>query len=237
MRRALLAVLVALAAACSDDEGDGAAVASTTTTDAPAPTTTAAVPAPTSTAVAAPACPSELAAPTESLTYALELDGVAGDDAATASLADDGWHLQVVLGDGGAADELLTTAPTDLARVVGPIDLDGNGTQELWVQVGTGAAATVVGLFRLDGCDLEPVLLDGTPAEFAIGGTVTLLQGLACGAADVTHLGATSEDGFTYATLERTYVLQGGELVAVGDETGTLAADDPELAAYSDFGC
>lgn len=240
---AAAALLLLLAVGCSGGDPTIEAApgttgrATTTTTTTAAPATTA--PASTTATTAGPACPpGDLAAPSGDPTYVgAEVDGLAGGDTAYAHLADDGWHLRIDLGDGGTADELLATAPADAARVLGAADLDGDGTDELWVQVGTGAAVTIVGLYDVDGCDLEPVVADGVPAAFAIGGTVLLLQGLACGESDVTHLGATSEDGVTYATLDLTYELQDGALVRVGDETGTLTADDPALAAYSEFAC
>lgn len=235
-----VAALLLLAVGCSDggDPTVEAAPAPTTTTSAVATTASTAAPATTST-TAGPRCPDDdVAAPQgEATATPAELDGLAGGDGALAHVAADGWRLRVDLGDGGAADELLATAPSDVARVLSAADLDGDGTDELWVQVGTGAAVTIVGLYDLDGCDIEPVLVDGVPAEFAVGGTVLLLQGLACGESDVTHLGATSDDGLTYATVDLTYELRAGELVRVGDETNTLTADEPALAGYSDFAC
>jgi hypothetical protein len=240
VRRAGAAALLLLVAACSG--GDPTVEAAPGTTGRPATTTTATTAttlASTTATTAGAACPAGDLTPStgEVASVGAEVDGLAGDDTAYAHLADDGWHLRIDLGDGGATDELLATAPADVARVLRARDLDGDGTDELWVQVGTGAAATIVGLYDVDGCDLEPVLADGAPAEFAIGGTVLLLQGLACGESDVTHLGATSEDGVTYATLDLTYELRAGELVRVGDETNTITADDLSLASYSEFAC
>ena len=226
--RAVAALLLLLAAGCSGgDPTVEAAPDSTTTTSTTATTTsTTAVPATTSTTTG-PACP---AAPSvsdgtvggtlvgEPTPVVATIDGGAADDLVSTELGEGGWHVVVRLADGGAIDELLPSAAADSVRVRSAIDIDADGTDELWVQVGTGASVDIVGLYDLDGCDIEPVLIEGVPAQFSVGGTVLLLQGLACGESDVTHLGATSEDGVTYAALDLTYELEGGSLVRIGDE-------------------
>ena len=245
MRRSALLLLTALTlasvGACSDDDGDGdgdEAVASTATVVDDATSTTGAR-GTTSTSARAVCEAAEVPAPRGELTYiGAELDGDDEGDTAYTTLADDGWHLRADLGDGGTADELLTTSPSDEANVESVRDLDGDGTDELWVVVGNGASARIVGLFDLDGCDLEAVQLGGSPAEFAVGGPVLLLQGVRCEAdGRVTHLGATSEDGESFTTLDLTYELRGGELVRVADASGALTSADAELAAYSTFDC
>lgn len=117
------------------------------------------------------------------------------------------------------------------------VDLDDDGVAEVWRSVGSGAAADILELRRVEGCVEVPVLLEGVPAQFAIGGTVTLLQGVRCDDGLVVHLGATSEDGERYATLDVSYELVDGELVRVDDESGELDASDPELRDYSSFEC
>lgn len=244
-RLAAAGLVVLLAGACTDDGGAPAAVAPTSTTPTTAASTTttsttSTVAAPTETTAAGPACPGE-AIPAEVDAAAVldaDLDGDGGPEAVTTYLAADGsWHLHADAVDGSAVDEPLATGPLDDAHVLTAGDLDADGRAEVWVQVGTGAATTIVGLFHLDGCDFEPVGLDDQPAQFAVGGTVLLLQGVACGDDTVTHLGATSEDGLVYTTLDLTYSLQGGQLVRTGDESGEVDADDPDLEPYSTFDC
>lgn len=243
MRPALALAALALLAACGADDGGGAVdeAAATTNSEAPATSTSSTtIAAPTtSTSAPGPACPGQpVGTAVDAASTDAQLDGDGQLDFAYAyQLGPANWTLRVDFADGGSTEEELTTTPQDVARVVAVRDLDDDGTDELFVQVGTGAAVVIVGLFAVDGCDIEPILLDGSPATFAIGGTVLLLQGLACGASDVTHLGATSDDGATYATLDLTYELEDGQLVRVGDETGTLTADDPALASYSDVAC
>jgi hypothetical protein len=117
------------------------------------------------------------------------------------------------------------------------IDLDGDGVDEVWRPAGSGAAVDIVELRRLEGCSEVPVLLEGGPAQFAVGGSVLLLQGIRCEGGLVVHLGATSEDGETYATLDLFYELRDGALVRVDDETGRLPATDPDVGDYSSFDC
>jgi hypothetical protein len=241
MRRAAgvsLAALVLLVGACSDDEGDGEGEGDAVA----APTTTSAVDGSTTTAEATT---TSTADPCRSVTepggedpLELDFDGDGHQDIASTRMAD-GWRLVVELGGGGGAvDELLNTAQGDFARADATRDHDGDGDDELWVVVGSGASTSVYSLFDLDACDLETVQLGGGPAEFAVGGPVLLLQGVRCeDDGRITHLGATSEDGESYTTLDLTYELRGGELVRVADASGTMTIADDGLAAYSTFDC
>jgi len=139
---------------------------------------------------------------------------------------------------GTSAPATTTTCPEPAGEPpVATIDLDGDGVEERWVRAGRGAAVDIVELRRVEGCDEVPVTVDGTPAQFAVGGSVLLLQGVRCEDGIVVHLGATSEDGERYVTLDLRYELRGGELVRVGDRSGELTSSDPELADYSSFDC
>jgi hypothetical protein len=127
--------------------------------------------------------------------------------------------------------------PASSEPVAARVDLDGDGVEEVWRNVGRGAATDIVELRRIEGCAEVPVLLEDVPAQFAIGGTVLLLQGIRCADGRVVHLGATSDDGERYATLDLFYELVDGRLVRVDDESGELTASDPEVADYSRFDC
>jgi hypothetical protein len=120
---------------------------------------------------------------------------------------------------------------------VAAVDLDGDGVEEVWRDAGSGAATDIVELRVVVGCDEVTVTNGCFPAQFAVGGSVLLLQGIRCEGGRVVHLGAASEDGETYATLDITYELRGTELVAVDEESGELSASDPALVDYSRFDC
>ena len=143
-----------------------------------------------------------------------------------------------------AVEQTTTTSSTTTTTcappggdVVATVDLDGDGIDERWVPAGQGASVDILRLERLDACASVPVTLDGFPAEFAIGGTVLLLQGVRCEDGLVVHLGATSDDGVSYDTLDLLYELRDGELIRVDDRTGNLDAEDPVLQDYSSFTC
>ena len=130
-----------------------------------------------------------------------------------------------------------TCPPTSSAAPVAAVDLDGDGVDELWRDAGSGASTDIVELHRIDDCVEVAVTLAGNPAQFAVGGSVLLLQGLRCEDGRVVHLGATSDDGERYDTLDIVYELRDGELVHVGESTGVLTSADPELADYGSFDC
>jgi hypothetical protein len=137
-----------------------------------------------------------------------------------------------------AAPSTATTCPPgDDAGVVSRVDHDGDGVDEVWRSAGSGAATDIVELRRVVDCAEVAVTLDGFPAQFAIGGSVLLLNGLRCADGRVVHLGATSEDGENYTTLDIAYELQDGELVRVDDASGQLTTADPAFADYTRFDC
>lgn len=128
-------------------------------------------------------------------------------------------------------------APPPVDDALAVVDLDGDGVDERWVPAGSGAAVEIVELRTVVDCEAVPVRVDGAPAQFGIGGSVLLLQGVRCERGTVVHLGATSEDGERYTTFDVVYQLRDGLLVRVGDRSDELTASDPELADYSGFDC
>jgi hypothetical protein len=79
------------------------------------------------------------------------------------------------------------------------------------------------------------------PATFAIGGTVTHLDGLRCdgtaGGVRLVQFSAESNDGVTYTTTERRLEVQNGRFVVTDTVNGTLDAGDPSLQAFSTLDC
>ncbi len=168
-----------------------------------------------------------------------DVDGDGQDDQVTTIAVEDiGTRLRVDLAAGGSVVHTIPAQADHTATVQAAVDLGRDGSDELWLEVGQGASTDIFGLYDLDGCDLEAVQVDGADAQFGIGGPVLLLQGLRCDdEGRIVHLGATSEDGESFATLDLVYELRDGELVRVDDEPGALTGDDEELQAYSSFDC
>ncbi len=175
-------LLVALAlAACSLGEDSPALdgeVPSTQTTTAETTTTR-----PTTTTTR-PACPEVDLAPSErgKVQRSVDVDGDGRADVAQTfpnELATVTLVIELAAG-GGATLELEVDEGSDPARL-GGADVDRAGGEELWLRVGSGAATLILGLYRLDGCDLEVVRYpNGDPVELPIGGSVANVAGAEC---------------------------------------------------------
>jgi len=208
---------------------------------------------PTSTATVPPStggCPSPGAPGTLQVSTATgDADGDGTRDTVTVfgtGTADDPapYRVRVALGDGhGAAETAITDAEPGAGQQVRAL---GVAIGLVFVQVGSGASAGVVGMFVLDGCDLARVTAPGSqaPAKFAIGGTVTSLSGLRCepvsgkGGARLEVLNATSDDGVTYTTSEQSLRVEQHAFVADGPPaTGTLQATDAALQSFAILAC
>jgi hypothetical protein len=241
---AAAALLLLLAGGCSgDDPTVEAAPGSTTTTSTTVTTTSTTVPATTTTVPEGPCgVPGygeigDDLQPAGSGSTSADIDGDAVADTVSQFTSSGSWRLIVSLAAGGG-DGVDLPVPAGSVPELGPVvDVDGDGSGEVFSLVGQGAATETYALFDLDRCDLEPVVLGEAPAELVVGGTVLQQRGLACGASDLTVLTATSVDGITYETVETTYELERGSLVAAGQESATRPADDPALAGYAEFAC
>lgn len=237
-----LAVLVG-GAACSGDDDEAA----TSTTAAAAPddtgSTTTTERSTTTTAPTADGCdaapPEGDADPVDTIRGDLDGDGSV-DEVLVTSGADGHWYADVALGgDRGTVTEELPTVESDRASAATARDLDGDGDDELFVIVANGAAAQIYGIYDLDGCDLEPVTLDGRPTELAVGGSVVELHGLRCDDdGGLTVLTATSDDGEHYQATARSYGLAGGILTETR-MTGALPLTpaSPEFPDHAQFAC
>lgn len=130
-----------------------------------------------------------------------------------------------------ACDEPPRASDGTAAEVVGE-----TGGVQLAV-VDHGASVEVISLFR--GCPPEPVRLDGAPAAFPVGGTVTHGDGMACVEGRFEVRSATSDDGATYQAVTRVYRLVGDDLVLVDEEASTIEAQrDPDtLQAFYELDC
>lgn len=164
------------------------------------------------------------------------------------------YHVHVDLGGGhGTADAVIVDAATDDTQVVkalGGADItsraglppDGSGV-EAFVTIGSGASDTIVAVFQLLDCSLTRLTgpQGNAPSNFAIGGSVTHLDGLRCdgtaGGQRLVQLSATSDDGVTYTTKETRLTVENGHFTPDAPITDTVAAGDPRLQAFSSLDC
>lgn len=100
------------------------------------------------------------------------------------------WRVQIQTDAGFGAR--LDLPSTDTASAVGGYDVNGDGVDEAFVKVGSGAHADIVGLYTLYepigspatgfSCGMKAVTFFGVPAEaaFAVGASIPYQNGLAC---------------------------------------------------------
>lgn len=233
--------LVALTASCADDDDSAS---STTTSVASTTTESTTSTSTTTTSTTAELCGDVPAAGPDDGDEHLrvDVDGDGADDDVFDYRAGDEWHLRVELAAGGSSD--IVIAPTAAGEVdpIGGVDVDGDGGDELWATVGSGASATIVSLFRFDDCALG-VVSSGRGHEFAVGASVGSASGIECRSRpgdeyDVLFLQATSDDGRTYRTTTTPRRLDGDQLVSAGATTrGTVQASSPDFDRYASFRC
>jgi hypothetical protein len=261
-RRCVLLVCAALVllplAACSKDSKPSAASVSSSSASATLPPST------TTTSTPASGGPCDAAAMPASAINVSHAEGDFNGDGTTDTLTVYGtgttpqpspYHAQIELGDSkGTVDTAIADAATDDSQVVaalGGADItssaglppDGSGV-EAFVQIGSGATGPSVGVFQLIGCALTRLVgPQGTqPSTFAIGGSVTHLDGLRCdgtaGGQRLVQLSATSTDGLSYDTKETRLQVQDGTFSVLGTPiTDTIDGSDPSLQAFSALNC
>jgi len=100
------------------------------------------------------------------------------------------WHAHIQT-DGGFGARIDLPA-SDSARAIGGYDVNGDGVDEAFVKVGSGAYTDIVGLYTLYEpvgapatglyCGMKAVTFSGVPAEaqFAVGASLLNGSGLAC---------------------------------------------------------
>jgi hypothetical protein len=143
------------------------------------------------------------------------------------------WHVRVAFGVGGSDD--VSIVDSDMvapARPIGGHDLDGDGTDEAFVTVGSGAATILVGLYDVAGCSLTRVTIDTEPAVFPIGATVMNVSGLACNVVgDLDRLFAQRVDEDEFEGGFAPFTLSGSVLTpGFGDGAGFSEAEAAALA-------
>ena len=105
--------------------------------------------------------------------------------------------------------------------------------------VDRGASVEIVSVSEVVECAYRTVELDGRPATFPVGGSVTHGDGIRCTDDGITVLSATSDDGATYQATAVDYEVDDGELVETDRRASTIeAGEDPgELDGYYRLDC
>lgn len=260
-----LAVISAAMLACGGGDSSTVTTSGPTTTVAAAevtstaPVTVAAVTttvARTATTVAAPgtqspsitsgpgaACPSSPLPPnvTNVTTGAGSFDGDGQPDVLRAYQAANVWHLRVELSSGGEVDVTVPNIGTgDAVKAVGGFNIDEGLGDEIFATVGSGSYATLVGLWKGGGfCQLTRVTVNGQPATFPVGASVSSRSGVRCIPGTAFQVLETqSTNGTQYTGTIANYDLVGSALVhANTSPPQVLAASHPDLALYGKLTC
>jgi len=215
-------------------------VAETTTSSATTSTTTTSTT--TTTTLPPTVCPrpTPLADGTPSFSGASgDFDGDGAlDQLSTYQVAPDAWRVRVVFADGGGADAAIVDG-FDLAppRPIGGFDIDGDGPQEVFLTVGSGASTVQVGFFDVDSCVATRIRAGGMPATFGVGGSVGTVSGLYCPGDGTLHRNFAqyvAED--EYEGGFEAFLLEGSALTpGFGDGAG-FTADEAFSLAVLDCG-
>lgn len=232
MRRRLLIAALLVLAGCGGSSGPAASTTAIT------PSTTLAV----STTAAPPACAVADLVPGVAVDVAAvtgDVDGDGSDDVLTSYRVPGDpptWRLRVELAAGGSVDVAMEGDVLAAHRVLGVSDLDGDGTSEVFAQVGQGAYTVLIGMWSLVGCDLETVMLGAVPAVFPAGASVANVVGLSCPPGDgLVETVLQSSDGVSYAGVAITYRLDGTGLIEVAEVA--VAATVEQTDQLSGFRC
>jgi hypothetical protein len=238
---AAVAVAVLLLGACGDDDGDDAGgttstTPSTETTETTEATTTSTAEATTSTSAAA-GCPDEAPVPgtatdVQTAPVAFDGDGDGQPDDLTVFRFEGAWWVQVEWAAGGSGAVTIDGADMG-ARPLGGFDLDGDGTDEVWVAISGPASGSLVGVFRVLGCGLWPVLdaSTGQPFAFPVTSSIGSFSGASCESiGDVALVNGELVDSDTgqYETGETPYEYDAssGEVTAGFGDGGSASFDE-----------
>lgn len=220
------------------------AVATTTaavTTTTTAETTTSTTTTTTTTTTAPPTvCPVSPDLPAGTVTFAVvggDFDGDGNEDGMlTYQAGVDDWRLRIVFADGGGADSPIVEGE-DFAppRPIGGFDIDGDGAEEVFVTVGSGASTILVGFFDVAACVAARITESGVPAAFPIGASIGNSSGIYCdGAGTVERNFAQYVADDEYEGGFAPYMLDGSMLTAFpGDGAGFTADEAFALATLA----
>jgi hypothetical protein len=248
----LVAVALAVGVvACGDDDDDAATTdtsaapttgASTTASSEPTSSTDAPTTAPTTAPpTTTDGCPVADRTGTVEGTATGDVDGDGTDDTIEVVHTDsDEWFLWVTFGsgEGQAMGPVVGSGAIAGAQLVGAADVQGDGPAEVFVHVGSGASAAVIGLFTVSGCEVVPITFDGAPSGFPVGASIGAISGLQCGPEGTifAYAGASS-DGTAYDVTWEELSLEGTELTISDSGSGAASYGDELHTAASTFHC
>lgn len=152
-----------------------------------------------------------------------------------------GWVLHARVADRDVEHRLAIEDRTAEPRVLGSHDIDGDGAEEVFVEVSRGAAAIVIGLVTVTSdCELATVQgPDGFVAQLPVGASAATQRGLACRGGELIELTGETDDGRTYRWSSRTFALVDDTLAVARTDQGTYTSpeDDEEIRRLGSLDC
>jgi hypothetical protein len=216
--------------------------AAQTTTTSAAETSTTAIATTTTSTLPATICPIPPALPDGAIRFAGgsgDYDGDGQPDPAiTYQAGPDTWRLRVTFADGGGTDVAILDAE-DFAppRHIGGFDIEGDGTDEIFVAVGVGASTVHVGLYDVAGCVATRVTAEGAPAVLPVGASIGNVSGIACpGDGTIQRVFAQYVDDDVYEGGFAPYALDGAALIALPGDGAGFTAEEAFALAVLDCG-
>lgn len=154
-----------------------------------------------------------------------DFDGDGRLDEVEVYLSGGEWWARTTFDSGYAAEVSLGNGA--IAYAVGGLDLDDSG-DEFLVVIGSGASATIVGIYTMAGCELVSVVDGaGAPVAIPVGASAVNQSGLRCiPGVGIDVFTQTTSDGITHRQIVERFRLVDGRLVSEGSVTETLVGPD-----------
>jgi len=128
----------------------------------------------------------------------------------------------------------------EAVKAVGGFNIDSDLTDEVFATVGSGAYTTLVGLWKVTGCQLARLTVKGELATFPVGASALNRVGLRCVAGTAVQALETqgNSSGTVFTGSLGNYDVVGNTLVlANSSPPQVLAATDPDLVPYGRLTC
>ncbi|MEM7142802.1 MAG: hypothetical protein AAF548_17395, partial [Actinomycetota bacterium] len=157
------------------------------------------------------------------------------------------WWLQVSFTGGGGSAYAVDNPGALLSGVQANdgVDLNGDGTEEFFAKIGSGASVLGIGVFDVVDCELVHVAIDGQPSELATGGTVNRFFGFECldidvnGANDflLVYSGQRLGESTDFEVTAIQYAVQNGELVQILADGLGMTEGEPGFMEFGGEEC